>query len=113
MFCRTLALALLSAFTLSSAALAQDLREGSTVFTTEAVDLLRFPDAALTLTTLEPGAKLEILLVDGALVRVRKGVDIGWLPVAKVSATPPAPALALPEAPAAPTLPATPTPTAP
>jgi hypothetical protein len=107
MFCRTLALALLSALTLSSAALAQALGEGSTVFTTEAVDLLRFPDAALTLTT------LEILLVDGALVRVRKGVDIGWLPVAKVSATPPAPALALPEAPAAPTLPATPTPTAP
>lgn len=109
---RTLTLFFLSALTLSSAALAQALAAGATVFTTEAVELKRFPDAVVSLTTLDPGAKVEVMLVDGPLARVRRGVDMGWVPVGKLGATPPAPAMVT-EVPVVPAAPVTPTMTTP
>lgn len=50
---------------------------------TDPVDMVRWPDGeAVTVKTLTSGAKVEILVQDeGAeLVRVRSGIDFGWVP---------------------------------
>jgi len=53
-------------------------------WTTREVELLRWPESVLeappVTATAAEGDKLEIVLEDGAVVRVKKGTDFGWVP---------------------------------
>lgn len=56
-------------------------------WSTTRVELLRWPDKTHVSARLNLGDHVEVLLHDGALVRVRKGTDFGWMPAAQLSAT--------------------------
>jgi hypothetical protein len=49
-------------------------------WTTREVPLHRWNDGAVVVATLDPGARVEVLLADGAHTRVRRGIDFGWVP---------------------------------
>lgn len=78
---RTIMTVLLALF--SSAALAQS-EPVLPVYqwTQDSVELKRFADADVVLLTLAPATKVELLATEGALTRVRRGTDFGWLPTA-------------------------------
>ena len=61
-------------------------------YATAAVDLLRWPDGEVVSTALKEGDKVEIVVDDGALVRVRRGANFGWVRASALSTTAPAPA---------------------
>lgn len=46
-----------------------------------------WPGTAVQSGKLSEGAEVEVLLRDGALARVRKGTDMGWVPGSALSAT--------------------------
>lgn len=60
------------------------------------MDLLRWPDKAHVSAKVERGDAVEVLVHDGALVRIRKGTDFGWLPATNVSAIEISPLMDLP-----------------
>ena len=57
----------------------------SHVWTTESVGLKRFADADGVLVTFDAGEKLEVVVKDGDVLRVRRGTDFGWVPADKVT----------------------------
>lgn len=54
--------------------------------------LLRWPGAQAVIATLDAGAEVTVVLRDGDQVRVRHGLDFGWVPAEALLAAPPAPA---------------------
>jgi hypothetical protein len=97
---------LVSLPTMAQSAVTAELAVGSNVFPTESLAHLRFPDGAATGATVTPADQLEVLAVKGELVRVRKGIDMGWAPLSKVTANPSAAAPVAPtDAPPAPPAP--------
>ena len=54
--------------------------EPTSAWTTREVPLHRWNDAAVVVATLDPGARVEVLLADGAKTRIRRGIDFGWVP---------------------------------
>lgn len=50
-------------------------------------EMLRWPDTVHVGAKLVRGDAVEVLIHDGANVRVRKGTDFGWLAAANVSTT--------------------------
>ena len=54
--------------------------EPTEAWTTREVPLHRWNDGAIVVATLEPSARVEVLVADGTLTRVRRGVDFGWIP---------------------------------
>ena len=84
---------------------AADLAVGTNVFVSENLELLRFPDGATKGLPVTPADQLEVMAVKGDLVRLRKGVDMGWAPIAKITRAPAGVETvpAVPAAPAAPT----------
>lgn len=94
---------LVSAPAQAQSVVAAELAVGANVFPTESLALLRFPDGAAMGATVTPGDQLEVLAVKGDLVRVRKGIDMGWAPVGKLTANPSAATPVIPaDAPPAP-----------
>lgn len=65
------------------------LAHAETLYLTDSVQGLRWPDATQTTVSLGKGDEVEVLVKDGALVRVRKGTDFGWVPADKLVATKP------------------------
>lgn len=61
----------------------------SVAWSVEAVDLQRFSDAEVKVGALSPGDRVEVLIIDGPLARVRKEVTFGWVPLDKLSAEEP------------------------
>ena len=59
-------------------------------FTTAEVKLLRYPDAVEVSATVKKGAKVEVVAVGDALVRIRSGRDFGWIPSELLSEEQPA-----------------------
>ncbi len=49
------------------------------------VDALRWPDAAAVTITLEKGDKVEVIVRDAKVARVRKGSDFGWVDLGLLS----------------------------
>jgi hypothetical protein len=54
--------------------------EPTEAWTTREVPLHRWSDGAVVVTTLDPNARVEVLVADGTRTRVRRGVDFGWVP---------------------------------
>lgn len=84
------------------------LAHADSLYTTEATSGVRWPGSAQVTLELAKGDEVEVLLHDGALVRVRKGGDFGWVAEAKLSGVKPE----LPPVESLPVVPA-PTPTEP
>lgn len=51
------------------------------------VELLRWPDKAHVTVSLEKGEKVEIMVRDAKIARVRRGTDFGWVDLGLLSAT--------------------------
>jgi hypothetical protein len=60
---------------------------------------MRWPDATLVTFSVEPGTRLEVIAVEGDLLRVREGVRFGWVKAAEVQDTAPEPVVPPPGAP--------------
>lgn len=90
-------LLVLSAFAESSA--------GRVVYATADAEALRWPDAAVVSLKLQKGDELELILQDGAKLRVRKGSDFGWIDAALTSPVKPEEPAAPEAPPSLPTLP--------
>lgn len=61
-------------------------------FVTEETELLRWPDATVVSATVNAGDEVEILARgDGGLVRVRRGMDFGWIQESRLAESAPAP----------------------
>ena len=54
--------------------------EPTDAWTTRQVPLHRWSDGAVVVATLDPKARVEVLLTDGNQTRIRRGVDFGWVP---------------------------------
>jgi len=53
---------------------------------TSDADLVRWPDGeAIVVKSLVEGAKVEIVTEDEVLVRVRSGIDFGWIPASMLT----------------------------
>ncbi len=50
------------------------------------VELLRWSDAAYVSAKLDQGAKVEVLVRDATVARVRQGGDFGWVALSQLSA---------------------------
>jgi len=57
----------------------------SNAWATDSVDMQRFAGADTKVGTLSSGDKVEVLVIDGDLARVRKEVIFGWVPLDKLS----------------------------
>jgi hypothetical protein len=62
-------------------------------YATRAVSLQRFAEGGPALGEVAAGAELALVLMDGAMARVRHRADIGWVPADALSRVPPAAAL--------------------
>lgn len=51
------------------------------------VDLLRWPDKEHVTVSLDKGEKVEVLVRDASVARVRRGTDFGWVDLGLLSAT--------------------------
>ena len=58
-------------------------------YATAAVDLARWPGSDVISTALKAGDKVEIVVDDGDLVRVRRGAEFGWVKASALSDTAP------------------------
>jgi hypothetical protein len=54
--------------------------EPAAAWTTREVPLHRWVDADLTIATVDPGSRVEVLTTDGQQTRIRRGIDFGWIP---------------------------------
>ncbi len=63
------------------------------VYTQSETPSLRFSDAAVAGPTFPPGTRVDVLVREGAVLRVVQGDKFGWVPVAAVAVTPPMPDL--------------------
>jgi hypothetical protein len=54
--------------------------EPTQAWTTREVPLHRWNDGAIVVATLDPNARVEVLVADGTQTRIRRGVDFGWVP---------------------------------
>ena len=57
-------------------------------WTTQSAEMVRWPGAAEgnpVVTTLDEGAKVEVLFRDGERVRVRANADLGWVDAAALT----------------------------
>jgi len=53
---------------------------------TSDADLVRWPDGEpIVVKSLVEGAKVEIVMEDEVLVRVRSGIDFGWIPASMLT----------------------------
>lgn len=55
------------------------------VWVVKEVSATRFSDADTATLALKPGEKVQVIAEAGELVRVQKGFDFGWVPVAAVT----------------------------
>ena len=84
----------MTALLLSLLAIAQDATteapalEGY-VWATEPLKPLRWPGSEVTTTEVELNERVEVVFVDGDLVRIRKNLNFGWVPAAALTATDP------------------------
>jgi hypothetical protein len=60
---------------------------------------LRWADATLVTFSVEPGTRLEVIAVEGEMLRVREGVRFGWVKASDVQDTAPEPVAPPPGAP--------------
>lgn len=58
-------------------------------WTTEDIQAVRWPDSQVVTVKVAANKKVEVLVVDGTLARVRDGADFGWVDVSKLTTTPP------------------------
>jgi len=49
------------------------------VWTTEAVSLTRWQGDDTTAASVDAGSKIQVVLEDGDMIRVRSGTDFGWI----------------------------------
>jgi len=63
--------------------------EPTDAWTTREVPLHRWNDGAVVVATLDPKARVEVLLTDGNQTRIRRGVDFGWIPSDALTTTAP------------------------
>jgi hypothetical protein len=66
------------------------------VWATESLKPLRWPGSTVTVTEVAQDERVEVVLVDGGLVRIRKNLDFGWVPAASLTASDPT-ALEIPD----------------
>ena len=59
------------------------------VYTTEAVTLVRWLGGDAPSAELDAGRRIEVVLEDGDMVRVRSGTDFGWVSRDKLTAEAP------------------------
>jgi hypothetical protein len=59
------------------------------VYTTEAVTLARWQGSDTASAQLDAGRRIEVVLEDGDMVRVRSGTDFGWVSRDKLTAEAP------------------------
>jgi hypothetical protein len=62
----------------------------TTRWTTTTVKLQRWQDAPIVAAELEPNTRVEVLFEEGPLVRVRRGMDFGWVAKDALTDVPPA-----------------------
>ncbi|MFT5687138.1 MAG: hypothetical protein ACI8RZ_008095 [Myxococcota bacterium] len=94
----------MTALLLSFFAFAQDATEAGTdpapltgyVWATEPLQPVRWPGSTVTVTDIELNERIEVVLVDGDQVRIRKNLDFGWVPTASLTAEDPT-AVEIPE----------------
>ena len=60
-----------------------------TLYASAPVEGVRWPDASAVTVKLAPGDEVEVLVRDGALARVRKGANFGWVAAASLTAEKP------------------------
>lgn len=65
------------------------LLHAETLWATEAVEGVRWPGATIATVHLVPGDAVDVLVRDGGLVRVKRGLEFGWVPAEKLSAEEP------------------------
>lgn len=66
------------------------LASAETLWAASAAEGARWPDAAVVTVRLEPGDEVEVLARKDDKVRVRKGVDFGWVAATALTAVAPA-----------------------
>ena len=93
----------MTALLLSLISFAQDAPEAGAslvlsgyVWATEPLKPVRWPGSTVTVTDIELNERVEVVLVDGDLVRIRKNLDFGWVPASALTAADPT-AIELPE----------------
>ncbi len=74
-------------------------RAAEPAWTTREVPLHRWDDGEITVATLEPSSRVEVLVTDGDKTRVRRGIDFGWIPSDALTRDEPADAAPEPSAP--------------
>ena len=60
-----------------------------TLYASAPAEGVRWPDATAVTVTLAVGDEVEVLVHDGALARVRKGANFGWVASSSLSTTKP------------------------
>lgn len=63
-----------------------------TQFVTAPTQAVRWPGDAMVTVTLAAGDPVEVVVRDGALARIRKGGDFGWVDATMLAAEAPRPA---------------------
>ncbi len=76
------------------------------LWATAPVEGVRWLDSPAVTLTLEAGDEVEVLLRDGARVRVRKGIAYGWVAASSLTDVAPTPSLPLASPSAVPAAPA-------
>ena len=59
------------------------------VWATEPLKPVRWPGSTVTVTDVELNERVEVVLVDGDMVRIRKNLDFGWVPTSGLTAIDP------------------------
>ena len=75
------------------------LAHAETLYATQAVEAVRWPDTSFVTARLEPGDAVEVVIRNGDLVRIRDITDFGWVPAGTLSIHPPGDATPAPVVP--------------